>query len=460
MRPMALSQSNPNLDTITAMITPTGPGAVAIVRVSGEQAIPALQTLTQKPLPPARYMANRTVYTAAGNPIDDACVVVFRGPASFTGEDVVEWHIHASPVVIQTLRAELYGLGIREAKPGEFTKRAFLNGKLDLTQAEGIGALIEAESNWAHQSALNHVQGSLHQWITRIRTDLLRLLEVVDGHLDFPDEIPPLDPVETLATLQHLRTALHDVVQTQDHGEHIQRSIRCLIVGQPNVGKSSLFNALLGHNRAIVTRIPGTTRDYITATTQLGGYQFEWTDSAGIRQTRNQIEAAGIRNIKPLMAAADILVWVQDQSKPTTQADTQLMQTLKRTQKPVWRLLNKSDLKTRRIRLSGFPDSWPVLPLSTRTPDGLDALKHHITQTFQPPKQAELALLCNARQRACLTQLLACLTQLHTTVTQGLDMDLLAFDLKAAIHHCSEMTGEAITETVLDGIFSRFCVGK
>ena len=135
MRPMALSQSNPNLDTITAIITPTGPGAVAIVRVSGEQAIPALQTLTQKPLPPARYVANRSVYTAAGEPIDDACVVVFRGPASFTGEDVVEWHIHASPVVIQTLRAELYGLGIREAKPGEFTKRAFLNGKLEIGRA-------------------------------------------------------------------------------------------------------------------------------------------------------------------------------------------------------------------------------------------------------------------------------------------------------------------------------------
>lgn len=459
---MALSQSNPNLDTITAIITPQGPGAVAILRISGEQAISALHALTpDKPIPPARYMANRTLYTATGDPIDAACVVVFQCPASFTGEDVVELHIHASSVVIQKLRTTVYQMGIREAKPGEFTKRAFLNGKLDLTQAEGIIELIEAESDWAHLSAINHVQGRLNQWIETIRNALTRLLEVVNGHLDFPDEIPPLDPESTIQKIKSLRNTLAKAVQTQDHGERIQRSIRCLIVGQPNVGKSSLFNALLGHNRAIVTRLPGTTRDYITATTQLGGYQFEWTDSAGIRHTRNQIEAAGIRKIKPLMLATDLIIWVQDQTKPTTAADIQLMQTLKRTKKPVWRLINKSDLKTRRIRPSGFPESWPVLPLSTRSPNGLDALNHQLTQTFQPIKQSDLALVCNARQRACLSQLLACLSHMHTTLTHTMDdMDLLAFDLKTAIHHCSEMTGDAITETVLDGIFSRFCVGK
>ena len=440
-------------DTIAALATPAGSGGIGIIRLSGPTALPIAQSLFSQSITVPRH-----VYIGHIKSIYHGCVIYFKGPDSFTGEDVIEFHIHSGQTIIKTLLTKLYEHGVRPANPGEFTYRAVLNQKIDLTQAEGIIDIIDATSQQSHHVALAHLNGSLYTWISTIKNQLIRQLEFVEGSIDFPDEVPHLDRNHAINELIAIQSQLNETLSLQDFGEHIKQGVTCVIIGKPNSGKSSLLNQLLGKNRAIVTATPGTTRDYLSASIELGGLNYEFIDSAGYRQTNQAIEKKGIRQLKPLMNQSSAILWIVDQSKAPTDDDKKLSILLKKQSKPIWLIINKNDLKTCRYKnLLGLPE----LSISTKTGNGISQLKSMLINHFSTdPNKHNLGLICNARQKACIHQLNSHISHLLATIRSSIEDDLLAVDLKAAIQTCGELTGESVTETVLDGIFSRFCVGK
>ena len=440
------------LDTIAALATAPGKAGVAVIRLSGGEAKRIAQTLISAPLTTPRHVYYRTIPQ-----IDHACVIYFEGPASFTGEDVIEFHTHSGSSIIQKLLTALYQHGARAAHPGEFTQRAVMNGKIDLTQAEGIADLIDAAATHQHHVALSHVSGSLYNWITSLKDTLIPILEQVEGSIDFPDEVPAIDRQTVTTAITSLQKDLTHTLSLQDYGEKIQSGIKVLIVGKPNAGKSSLLNTLVGHERAIVTDIPGTTRDYLTADIELGGLQFQLIDSAGYRDTQDKVEQLGIAQLTPLFEACHAIVWLIDKTATKTEDDTNLEARITQLQKPTIVLETKADVDASAPQ----PTNWPVYNLSTTTKEGIPELKQWLIDTFQETiSDHDLGLICNARQKACLLQLQSQLTTLQTNLAGHLEDDCLAIDLKQAVQTCAELTGHALTEKVLDGVFSRFCVGK
>ena len=439
-----------HLDTIMALLTPPGTSPVAIIRVSGPETPNIIQILTQKPVPTPRYSSVRTLYNTAGQRIDQACVLFFKQPAAYTGEDSAELHLHGNPVIIQSIREVLYALGVREADPGEFTRRAFMNGKLDLTQAESVHDAITAPHAAAHQRAMGHLDGQLSRFIAKIRSNLQALLECLTGHLDFPNEVPV--PDDAAHQVQAIRDRLAPLLMQNTADAFITRAIRCLILGEPNVGKSSLFNRLIGTDRSIVTAEPGTTRDYITATLSLGSYTYELIDSAGVRQTDNAIEQAGITYSYQLLDYCDCVLWVRD----TPEINTDIHARIQASGKPVYQIINKQDRVDQPVL--DTTENWPIILTSAQTDTGLDTLMQALRDLPTLDLACDTDLVCNARQKACLHQVD---TQLQTVqATLDTALDIAAHALHAAVGHCAAFTGECVTETVLDGIFSRFCVGK
>jgi tRNA modification GTPase len=452
-------------DTIAAIATPPGEGGIGIVRVSGEQAFPIAERLFRrrggsKPLQSHRAYFGVIVDPATGETLDRALLLPFRAPHSYTGEDVVEFHCHGSPYLLRRVLELVWREGARPAEPGEFTLRAFLNGKLDLAQAEAVADLIRARSEAQLRSALALHEGRLSHQVHALGDELLRLLATVEAHIDFSEELGELDPHALIPDLQHLLQRLDALLQGARAGRILREGARVAIVGRPNVGKSSLLNALLGEERAITTDIPGTTRDTLEESLIIGGVPLVILDTAGLRESADVVEQIGIERARRAAERADLILFVYDLTAPDWDADRALLETLP-AHAPKLLVGNKMDAadpaQVQRA-CSVFPDS--VL-ISALTGAGLDALQEAILTALEVQRIGEETLtLTHQRHIQAVADAKRALEHARDALQHGYSPDLIAVDLRAAWLALGAITGETADETLVQRIFRDFCIGK
>lgn len=436
-------------DTIAAGATPSG-GALAIVRVAGPKVRDiAASLLGGPPLTPKRSTRRAAVFGGPA-PIDEVVAVLSLGPLSYTGEDELELTCHGSPLVMRALLEACVGLGARLAEPGEFTRRAYLNGKLDLAQAEAVADLGRARSDAARRAALARLSGGLSSRVSSLRDPLFDLLAEVEARLDHPDEeLAPLPPGAVAEALDGARRGVRSLLEGERRGRLLRDGARVGLFGRPNAGKSSLLNALLGRDRAIVSALPGTTRDLLEEGAVLGGVPTVLVDTAGLREGGDEAEAEGIRRAQDALASCDLALLVHDATLPAAEAASLRERAAAlRGDRPTLQVWNKTDLRV--------PPSSAGVHVSARTGEGLDRLEAAVSAAIAPLDDEE-APACGARQVEALR---AALSELEQAVPAARAPELLAVHLRAAIARLGEMLGEGADKDVLDAVFSRFCLGK
>lgn len=461
-------------ELIAAIATPPGTGGVGILRLSGPGAARTAaqvfhpkgpRDLTQAP---DRQLLYGSLIDQTGQVLDTGLAFVSRAPHSYTGEETAELQCHGSPMVLSLLLDALCAAGARLARPGEFTQRAFLNGKLDLTQAEAVIDLIDAETPAAARQAAEQLNGALSRRIEGIYQGLTDIMAHFCAVLDYPDE--DIDPFRTQTLLEDLtrqHAALDALLATGQRGRRLAHGISCVLIGRPNAGKSSLLNALAGYDRAIVTQIPGTTRDTLEVTVELGGYPFRLVDTAGLRESEDPIEQLGVARSRDAMTQADLLLLVCDGTQPLTHEDRALL-VQATNQADTILVANKSDL----------PDYHPPLPppcqgahtlttvaLSAKTGLGLDTLESSLTRLAEknlPQAGAAAAgeLLTNQRQTEAVSQAVQAVDRACQALAAGFTPDAVLTDVESAMAALGELTGKTIREDITRRIFERFCVGK
>ncbi|MGH7778382.1 MAG: tRNA uridine-5-carboxymethylaminomethyl(34) synthesis GTPase MnmE [Candidatus Binataceae bacterium] len=453
-------------DTIVAPATAPGIGAVAIIRLSGPRAFEILRAIWQ-PLRegnPRELIVGDVIDPATGVHLDRAMAVVFPGPKSFTGEDVAELHCHGGSYLTRRIVAVAVSHGARMAEPGEFTRRAFLNGRIDLTEAEAIADLISARSETSLGQALAQLSGNLSRKIQKLRKKIVNIRAHLEAEIDFSDE--DLAMPSRRARGQDIERVIGDVAVLHDsfsRGKVIREGARAAIIGKPNVGKSSLLNLMLGTDRAIVTAIPGTTRDVIEDTVHLGSHAIALLDTAGIRAGRNVVEQLGIERSRAALSAADLVIAVFDSSRPLDDEDLAVARLC--AGRAGVALLNKADLPeitgASALRASGL--ALPMLAISALTGDGLAALRDELTRAAQslsaPGGAGELAI-SRERHREALARALISLRAARESVLGKMPPEISAVDITAAAQALGAITGEVTGEDVLDAIFREFCIGK
>ncbi|MEB3349851.1 MAG: tRNA uridine-5-carboxymethylaminomethyl(34) synthesis GTPase MnmE [Cyanobacteriota bacterium] len=454
-------------DTIAAIATAVAPaaGSVAIVRLSGPRAEAIGRRLFRAPGAQAwdshRVLYGHVVDPASGERVDEALLLLMRAPRSFTRETVVELHCHGGLVAVARVLELVLAAGARRAEPGEFSQRAFLNGRLDLTRAEAISELISARSRRAAQLAMAGLDGGLQRRIGTLRNRLLDQLAELEARVDFEDDLPALDGTAVVAELEAVRAELHTLVAEARAAEPLRRGLRVAIVGRPNVGKSSLLNRLSRRERAIVTDLPGTTRDLLESEVVLEGVPLTLVDTAGIRSTGDRVEALGIARSREALAGADAVLLLFDLSEGWTEADAELRQ-----QVPAGAALLVVGNKADRAGVPPGPLTASAagapaeVAISALAGTGEPALASALLARCGAAPQEGLVAALNRRQAdlaaAAATALAGCLE----TAAAGLPWDFWTIDLRMAARNLGEITGEEISEAVLDRVFARFCIGK
>lgn len=451
-------------DTVAAISTAWGEAGIAVVRVSGSCAVPLAQSILRfgpKGFPPPRTMRLAALLDGADNAIDQVLAVHFPGPHSFTGEDVVEVHTHGGTLVAQLCLEGLLRRGARMAEPGEFTRRAFLNGRMDLSQAESVLGIIRSRSEEALRAAARTLSGEFSEFVRQIRDELLTLQGDLEVGLDFPeDAAPAVDPIGLHDALETLRITLRDLEDRCSLGLLLREGIRVVISGRPNVGKSSLLNALLKQSRAIVTAVPGTTRDIIEETVTYRGIPIRLVDTAGLRVPSDEVEASGIERARAALKQADICLWLLDGSAPLEDADRDYIRSLGTRESII--VLNKADkaLAVTEDDLRAIVPEGRTLAISARTGEGLDALKEAIAAIATAGGALDAGLNVTARQ---LSELRACaeaIAEAQRVLEVDMGQDVTAALLGTARKALERTLGIAADDDLLDSIFSRFCVGK
>ncbi|NEO27868.1 MAG: tRNA uridine-5-carboxymethylaminomethyl(34) synthesis GTPase MnmE [Kamptonema sp. SIO4C4] len=451
-------------DTIAAIASAIVPnqGSIGIVRVSGPDAVSIARKLFHAPGKQA-WESHRILYGTVRHPqtqeqVDEALLLLMFAPRSFTKEDVIEFHCHGGMIPVQQVLQLCLEAGARLAQPGEFTLRAFLNGRIDLTQAESVADLVGARSPQAAQIALSGLQGKLAQPIRQLRQTCLDILAEVEARIDFEDDLPPLDEPQIRQDLQDVLTQVEQILTTADRGELLRSGVKVAIVGQPNVGKSSLLNAWSRSDRAIVTELPGTTRDVVESNLSVGGIPIQILDTAGIRDTSDTVEQIGVARSRQAAQNADLILLTLDAQQGWTDAEREIYHHVQH--RPLILVINKIDLAS--PENIPYTDQYPVVYTSASHQQGIDQLENAILELLNTGQlnAANLDIAINQRQAATLTQAKIALEQVQETINNNLPLDFWTIDLRSAIHALGTITGEDVTESVLDKIFSRFCIGK
>jgi tRNA modification GTPase len=443
-------------DTIAAISTPPGEGAIALVRISGANAIQIADKIFRGKEQPSRFTSHvqhlGEILSRENQLIDQAVVSIHRAPASYTGEDLVEISCHGGTLVSAKVLEACLRAGAKAARPGEFTERAFLNGKMDLTQAEAVIDLIRARTDLALRSATEQLEGRLGDQIQKIRERLIAPLAHINASIDFPEEgIDPEDGETLCVRLDSVREQITTLLATADQGRVLREGVRVVIYGATNAGKSSLLNRLLGYDRVIVSEAHGTTRDTIEESVNLEGVPIRLLDTAGLRASESELEREGIARTERSLQLADLRLHITDRNAPKpphfngrSDSTTEFL------------VLNKSDLPEH--------NDWkdvPALRLSCVTGEGLPELQKEILARIrQQNLRPESAIAINTRHRDCLRRALECCDRARTALSEGLSGEYVAVDLDQALRAVGEVIGVVNVEEILDSVFSQFCIGK
>jgi tRNA modification GTPase len=452
-------------DTICAIATPEGMGAIGVVRLSGPDALtiagklfPAKDPTRQKP-----YTLHYGSWTdVKGHVIDEVLLSIFKSPHSFTGEDSVEISGHGSPYVLKQILQACLDAGARMAEPGEFTRRAFLNGKFDLAQAEAVADLIASENQAAHELALNQLRGGISNELAGLREQLINFTALIELELDFSDEdVAFADRAALEKLVQDLKTKLQGLIQSFEYGNAIKNGVPVAIIGKPNAGKSTLLNALLKEERAIVSDIAGTTRDVIEETITLDGITFRFIDTAGIRQTEDVIEAIGVARAKEKIRQAKVVLHLYEDTPELLEEVAEDL-----NGKVVFNLYTKVDQR-RDVVNAGQNDLMEKYPgfyhldISVRSGYNIDALIKQLTDYFKAQKSGLSTVISNLRHKEALEKSLMAILEVENGLNAGLSGDLLSLYLKDALYHLGSITGKIeVDRDVLGAIFGKFCIGK
>lgn len=469
-------------DTIAAIATPPGVGGVGIVRISGPDAF-ALGLKLFRPFtgdspnapPPSHHLTyGHAIDPTSGEVLDEVLAAFMQAPHTYTREDVVELQAHGGPLVLKRILTAALSAGARAARPGEMTLRAFLNGRLDLAQAEAVNVLITAQTDAGRRLALRQLSGDLSTQIRRARDATTAALVRIEASIDFPDdEVPPPDPTELATLIAEARSEIEHLLSGSERGRLLRDGLSVALIGRPNVGKSSLLNALLGAERAIVTPIAGTTRDTIEEYANIGGVPVHLIDTAGLTPSDDPIERIGVERSRSAARAADLLLFVLDGSTPLSPPDEAAISDLRALVTPddseavstrsVLLVLNKADLPpafTEEEARSLWPGA-PIVQTSALTADGTAALEQAIANAaLSGEVQSGDVLVASARHADALRRTLEYLTEATNTLAEGVPLDFVSIDLRASLEALGEITGETASADLLDRIFAEFCIGK
>ncbi len=486
-------------DTICVISSAPGEAGIGVLRVSGPQAHSILQSLF-KPRKPVKVFSSRRLHLGfivdpqTGEPADEVFAVFMHKPSTYTREDMAEVYAHGGLATQRRILSLMLQSGARLAEPGEFTKRAFLNGRIDLAQAESVLDIIQSESDEEARSALQHLTGRFSQRISLLCGELIQALASTEALIDFPEEELEVEQREIVSLLENARQRARELITSYVDGRAVKNGLEVLIVGRPNVGKSSLLNALLMEEKAIVTPLPGTTRDLVEDVLHVKGVKLRIIDTAGLRKPRDAVEKEGIDRVRKRIPGADVILWVLDNAEDYQDEDEQVFRGL--DGKKIVVAVNKIDLPQKLLRhkipfKSGRIDFHtqirgnlssehgeregeahtalpgegatraPVIEVSALTGEGLDELKQAVREAaLGRGHESPAVLITNVRHRDALTKTDASLERAIACATHGEPLELTAFELREALSYVGEITGETCTEEILDEIFSRFCIGK
>ena len=457
-------------DTIAAISTAAGGSGIGIIRVSGSEAISVVDRVYRSKKNRKR-IADQDSHTVhygyiydGDDPVDEVLVVLMRAPRSFTAEDTVEINCHGGVYAMKKVLDAVIKHGARPAEPGEFTKRAFLNGRLDLSQAEAVMDIIQSENEYALQSSLSQLKGSVFQKIKRLREDILYEIAFIESALDDPEHISLEGYPEGLAEKTgNMLKELKNLIVSADNGRLIKEGVQTVILGKPNAGKSSLMNALIGEERAIVTNIAGTTRDTLEETIHFEGITLKLIDTAGIRQSEDMVEKIGVERAKEKAANADLILYVVDSSTQPDENDREILNYL--SDKKAVILLNKSDLvqETTEEKIQDFiGKEYPIISISIKENKGIDLLEKKIKEMFYTGNISFNHEIYNKNDRQKESLILAeeSLKKVQESISFGMPEDFFTIDLMSACEALGEITGETASEDLINEIFGKFCMGK
>ncbi len=455
-------------DIIAAISTPIGLGGIGVIRLSGDGCIELVHEKfsNKKILTANGYTIHHGYFHSIQNEILDECLIsIFRQPHSYTKEDVIEISCHGSPFILSEILKTLIASGARQANGGEFTLRAFLNGQLNLSQAEAVGDLIKAESFYSHKLALDQLRGGYSKDLIELRTKLIEFASLIELELDFGEEdVEFADREDILATIKQLSSKLIELINSFDLGNSLKQGIKVVIAGNPNAGKSTLLNGLLNADRAIISSTPGTTRDTIDDYLIIDGIKFLLTDTAGIRTSSDEIEEQGIKKTFTKIEHADIILYVVDITAMSASDTIEELKSINSTDKQLIVILNKMDLypnmDIQTYKNSLINIATTVIPISAINKMNLTVITETLVHQVKSQKAVDKSIVTNIRHYESLTNAFEALSKVVEGINHKLSGDLLAIDIRQVLHHIGMITGEIHTDDLLESIFSSFCIGK
>ena len=450
-------------DTIVALATPPGVGAIGVIRVSGKETIPIVndlfkgKNLSSVPSHSISYGTIRDDKTI----VDEVLISFFKGPNSYTKEDVIEISSHGSPYILQRIIELILDKGARMAKPGEFTQRAFINGRFDLAQAEAVADLISSENAAMQQTAMRQMRGGFSNEIKQLRERLVHFASMIELELDFAEEdVEFANRKDLEALINEIKRTLEPLLESFKWGNVIKNGVPVVIAGKPNAGKSTLLNALLNEQRAIVSEIEGTTRDTIEDKITIEGITFRFIDTAGLRETEDVVESIGVERAKEKLKEASLVLYLIDLKKTNIEEVNDELAIVIESQTPFITIGNKTDLLSQE-EIEAWQSKHPVLPLAASSQHGVDALREELVAKVREDKvQGDQTIVTNSRHYQALVKTNEALNKVLVAIDINTTGDFLAMDIRESLGHLGEITGEITTDDLLANIFSKFCIGK